>query len=182
VNGGCPRALALALVLLSCAACGSKQTVLVTPSGRVGPLRVDESSRADVIAFAGKPDSERRGRYDDGPRFDALGYGCKGRSAVDGEGGPQCETVFYLDAGRDRLAILDTRDPRYTDGRGVHPGTPTPDAERRLHMHVLIGCADSIDRRTRTGFLFLWFVAGRVDALIVHSNRLNPGVIDCVDS
>jgi len=32
---------------------GSKDTVLVTPSGRIGPLRVDESSHADLKEQAG---------------------------------------------------------------------------------------------------------------------------------
>jgi hypothetical protein len=189
------QAFAVALTALSCAACGSERTVLVTPSGRIGPLRVDESTRADVIAFAGKPESERRGRYSDYPPFDALGYGCKGRPAVNTEGVPGCETDFYLDARTDRLAILDTFDPRYVETHGVRVGTPTAVAERRLHMHVHVGCADNIYLPTRTGFLFLWFygdkiltrpkqhvVGGRVGELFVHSVRLNPGVIDCVDS
>jgi hypothetical protein len=189
------RALALALTALSCAACGSKHTVLVTPSGRIGPLRLDESTRADVIAFAGKPESERRGRYSENPPFDALGYGCRGKPAVSKDGVPGCETVFYLDSKTDRLAILDTFGPRYVEAHGVRVGTPTGAAERRLHMHVHVGCADNVLLSTRRAFLFLWFyggkirtrpelhiVGGRVGELIVHSVRLNPGVIDCVDS
>jgi hypothetical protein len=61
-----------------------------------------------VIAFAGKPESEVRGRYSDNPPFDALGYGCKGRPAASKDGVPGCETVFYLDSKTERLAILDT--------------------------------------------------------------------------
>jgi hypothetical protein len=73
------RALALALAALSCVACGSTHTVLVTPSGRVGPLQVNESTRADVISLAGKPESERHDRYDDYRPLDAPGYGCNGK-------------------------------------------------------------------------------------------------------
>lgn len=185
----------MALIVPSCAACGSKHTVFVTPSGRIGPLRVDESTRADVIAFAGKPESERRGRYSDYPPFDALGYGCKGRPAANEEGVPGCKTVFFLDARSDRLAILDTFDPRYVEAHGVRVGTPTAAAERRLHMQAHVGCADNFVLSTRTGFLYLWLygdkiltrpkqhiVGGRVGELFVHSMRLNPGVVDCVDS
>lgn len=185
----------LALTALTCAACASKHTVLVTPSGRVGPLRMDESGRADVIAFAGKPESERRGRYSDYPPFDALGYGCRGRPATDRDGVPGCRTVFYLDGRTEKLAILDTSDPRYVEAHHVGVGTPTTAAEARLHMRVQVGCADSLVVSTRTGFLYLWFygdrirtrpkqhvVGGHVGVLIVHSRHLNPGVIDCVDS
>jgi hypothetical protein len=170
------------LFVLGCAACGSNHSVLVTPAGKIGPLRVDESTRADVIAFAGKPESERRGRYDDYPPFDALGYGCNGRRAATKDGVPGCETVFYLDAKSGRLAILNTGEPRYVESHGVGAGTTTQVAERRLHARVRVGCADSIRLTTRAGFLFLWFYRGHVREVIVHSSHLNPGVLDCVDS
>jgi hypothetical protein len=183
------------LTVLGCVACGSKRTILVTPAGQIGPLHLDESTRADVIEFAGRPESERRGRYVADPPFDALGYGCHGRSAASKDGVPGCETVFYLDARTNELAILNTSDPRYADSHGVGAGTPTEPAERRLHMRVRVGCADSIVLSTRTGFLFLWFyddkirnqpklhaVGGHVGEVIVHSVHLNPGVLDCVDS
>jgi hypothetical protein len=189
------RACAALLLVLGCAACGSHHTVLVTPAGRIGPLRVDESTRADVIAFAGKPESERRGRYVDAPPFDALGYGCHGRRAASKDGVPGCETVFYLDVRTNRLAILNTSDPRYVESHGVGAGTPTEVAERRLHTRVRVGCADNVVLPTRTGFLFLWFygdkirtrpkphaVGGRVGVVIVHTTHLNPAVLDCVDS
>ena len=35
---------------------------VVTAAGRIGPLQVDKSTRAAVIAFAGAPDAERRGQ------------------------------------------------------------------------------------------------------------------------
>lgn len=154
---------------------------------------MDESGRADVIGFTGRPESERRGRYDSYPPFDALGYGCTGRPAAGRDGFPGCETVFYLDSRSRRLELFFTRDARYADGHGVHVGTRTATAERLLHRRVRVGCDAFLFFRTRTAFLVMRFdgrikppsldvVGGRVDFLVVHSRRRNPGVLDCIDS
>jgi hypothetical protein len=159
-------------------------------------LHVDTSDRADVIAFAGRPESERHGRYDDYPPFDALGYGCRGKRVTDAGGTPKCETIFYLDARSGMLAILYTEDPRFADPHGVRVGTTQAVAERRLHERVIVGCLDGLTFRTKTGFLVMWFyggkdvvrhrlphlVGGHVGLIVVHSRRLNPGVLDCIDS
>lgn len=168
--------------------------VLVTPTGRVGPLHVDRSTRGDVISFAGKPESESRGWYIRSSPFDALGYGCNGRPAASSVGIPGCKTVFYLDAKTGKLSLLYTSDRRYVDTHGVHVGMSTTEAERRLHELVLVGCDAYLRFETKTGFLVEWFgggmtpkmsrhlIGGRVGYIVVHSQRLNPGVLDCIDS
>jgi hypothetical protein len=169
-------------------ACSSSHTsvpkrVLVTPTGQIGPLHVDESDRGDVTSFAGRPDSERHGRYTDyNPPFDALGYGCRGNPATDAVGVPSCETVFYVDSPSGKLALVYTEDPRFADVHGVHAGTPKAVAERRLRRHAFVGCFDGFRFDTRTGFLVMWLQGGRVAFLVVHSRRRNPGVLDCIDS
>lgn len=174
---------------------GSRR-VVVTATGRIGPLHVDRSERADVISFAGRPESERRGRYIDYLPFDALGYGCKGKRVTDSAGTPRCKTIFYLDARSGRLAILYTENARFTDVRGIHVGTPTAVAERLAHKRVISGCFDGFGFPTKSAFLVMWFyggkhvvrhrlphlVGGHVGLLVVHSRRLNPGVLDCIDS
>src|SRR4051794_33116110 len=96
----CTAALLAAVALAQCpSGSGSPgRRVIVTAGGRIGPLHIDQSDRTAVIAFAGKPDSEVRGRYA-APYtpFDALGYGCAGKPATDRGGDPLCESVFYLD-------------------------------------------------------------------------------------
>jgi hypothetical protein len=170
---------------------------VVTATGRIGPLHVDTSNRAAVIAFAGQPESERRGRYSIYRPFDALGYGCKGKRVTDAQGTPRCKTIFYLDARSGRLAILYSEDARFFDPHGVHVGTPQAVAERRLHQRVVSGCFDGLSFTTKSGFLVMWFyggklvtrrhrlshlVGGHVGLIVVHSVRLNPGVLDCIDS
>lgn len=181
------------------AGCGSGShrainAVLVTPTGRVGPLHVDASTRGDVISFAGKPESESRGQYVSSSPFDALGYGCNGKPAATTVGEPGCKTVFYLDGKTGKLALLYTSEARYVDAHGVHVGMTTADVERRLHELVRVGCGAFLRFETKTGFLVEWFdggttskrslhlTGGRVGFIVVHSQRLNPGVLDCVDS
>ena len=166
----------------------------MTATGRIGPLRVDRSNRAQVIAFAGRPDSERRGRYSDYPPFDALGYGCKGKPAASAQGIPLCTTVFYLDVRSGKLTLLVTSDNRYVAPHGIHTGMPTKTVERLTHRRVFSGCESDLLFHTHTGLLVLGFtggksprsslhlVGGRLTFLVVHSERRNPGVLDCIDS
>lgn len=190
-----------ALALLSCpSGFGAPSArIIVTAAGRIGPLHVDKSDRAEVIAFAGQPDSEVRGRYASYPGFDALAYGCAGRPATGRDGEPHCKTVFYLDARSNKLGLLYTEDPRYSNLYGFHVGTPTGVAEHALHRIVYVGCLARLTIVTKTAFLAMVFAGGKdrvvsqptsyvhlaggyVGSIIVHSQRLNPGVLDCIDS
>jgi len=192
-------ALVTALLAVPVVAGAGSNAVTVTAEGAVGPLHIDRSTRAQVIAFAGPPASEVHGRYSISPPFDALGYGCSGRRATTNDGAPTCKTVFYLDSRSGRLAIFYSRDPRYRNLFGVRVGTPTGTAEQTLHRTVYVGCLASIRIATRSAFLTLIFdggrarpvhhpayyvalIGGRVGSIVVHSNRLNPGVLDCIDS
>jgi hypothetical protein len=154
-----------------------------------------------VLAFAGHPTSEVRSNGAFRGRVDALFYGCK---AQPGELDPfsGCDTIFWI-VGRERkLAVFWTTDPRfvaYSNRQVVHVGTRTEVAERAFHEKALQGCSSSLTVHARATFLTLVFiggksrivrhprysirqVGGRVDELIVHSVKSNPGVIDCVDS
>src|SRR5207237_674817 len=88
-------------------------------SGRIGPLHVDVSERRAVVAFAGRPDAERRGRSPAAPfrsaPYDALGYRCSRGADRDAfslvSGGPFCRTVFFIDSRSGRLGTFYTSDP-----------------------------------------------------------------------
>jgi hypothetical protein len=178
---------------------GAGSNITVTAEGAIGTLHVDRSTRAEVLAVAGRPDSEVQGRYSDYPRFDALGYGCYGHPATTNDGVPTCTTVYYLDSRSGRLAIFYSSDRRYRNLFGVSVGTPTATAEKTLHRTVYVGCLASIRIVTKSAFLTLIFdggrprpihhpayyialIGGRVGTIVVHSNKLNPGVLDCIDS
>lgn len=187
----CVRATLTLVFVATLVGCASAhERVVVTAAGRIGPLRIDHSGRADVIVFAGPPESERSGAYNIDAPFHALGYGCKGKRVTDRGGTPFCKTVFYLDRGSGKLEILYTEDGRYADVHGVHVGMRTGTAERRLHRRVVVGCLDGIEFDTRSAFLEIGFydpdphrlADGHVGFLVVHSKRRNPGVLDCIDS
>jgi hypothetical protein len=199
-RGGIPRrAILIGLSGLLLFACGNARARLgqthiahsgpvhISPTGEIGPLHVAQSDRAEVIAFAGKPDAESRGRYFKEPPFDALGYECAGNQATTQRGAPKCRTVFYLDARTRRLALLYTKDPRY-QFRGSHAGMTTVSAQRKLHRRAGFGCGSSIRFYTKRAFLVLMLGGGksligkRVAYVVVHSRRLNPHVFDCIDS
>jgi hypothetical protein len=111
----------------------------VTGAGQIGPLEIGRSTRAEVIAFAGKPTSELRGSLAASiPRVDALFYGCHVIRSVDQN--YACRTIFWIGARTGRLVAFWTRDPRYTTIGGVHVGTPTRAAERAIHKTAGAGC------------------------------------------
>jgi hypothetical protein len=197
--------LAAAFVALL-SACGTSHShaashneVQVTPAGRIGPLQINRSSRAAVIAFAGRPTSETRGdEYAGSPRVDVLFYGCRApKGVIDPVAG--CKAIFWIDLRSGKLAVFRTTDSRYVGPHGVRVGTRTATVERALHKKAGVGCGSTMNVDTKDAYLTLWFyggkthilrhpryfihqVGGRVGELIVHSVKLNPGVIDCVDS
>lgn len=168
-------------------------------SGRLGPLRMDVSKRAAVIAFAGPPDAERRGRSmaaaAPSALYDGLGYRC-GRTTdpdafpVVGDG-PLCRTVFFIDARSGRLGAFYTDDPRYRESHGVRIGMRTTKAERLLHRRLHVGCETAIYLRSGRATLTVAFTGGvvrrdgtvaggHVDAFMLHGLRHDPGVVECL--
>jgi len=187
------------------------QQVHVSASGQIGSLQIDQSTRADVIAFAGRPGAETRGRYANYAAFDALGYGCRDHAATGQSGTPECKTVYYLTARTGRLSLMFTRDPRYSY-RGVHPGTVGSVAQRSLGTHAGVGCytgftvgkgspgagtlvMELFTRQSPRGYPGGYAPTtptalrkSHVGFLAVQSARLgarnqnNPGVLNCIDS
>jgi hypothetical protein len=185
------------------AACSSGATAprVISVDGRIGTLRVDHSDSAAVIAFAGRPDAERRGResaYQ--PSYLALGYGCpKGRSDLAfplARGGPNCRTVYFINLRTGKLGDLYTSSARYTEGHGVRIGMGSADAERLLHRRLYAGCEEDIHLGSLGGVMLtiafgggvirkepassaLHVVGGRVFAFVLHG-RNDVGVFDCL--
>jgi hypothetical protein len=194
--------VAVVLMLLGLAvACGSGRTsagsATVTVTGRIGPLHLDRSDRAAVIAFAGRPDAERRGQAPGGyAPYDVLGYGCGMRAAPNAtplvEGGPYCRTAFFINRRTGRLETFFTGAARYSEGHGVRIGMPTAAAERALHKRLVEGCEENIHLSSATADLTIAFsggtfqrpslhvTGGHVYAFVLHSHRTDAGVFDCM--
>jgi hypothetical protein len=197
---GCCVVVVLMLLGLA-VACGSGRTsagsAIVTVTGRIGPLHLDRSDRAAVIAFAGRPDAERRGQAPGGyAPYDALGYGCGTRAAPNAtplvEGGPSCRTVFFINRRTGRLETFFTSAARYSEGHGVRIGMPTAAAERRLQKRLVEGCEENIYLLSARADLTIAFsggtvrrpslhvTGGHVYAFVLHSHRTDAGVFDCM--
>jgi hypothetical protein len=171
-----------ALVLVAPLAASSR--VLVTARGAVGPLHMDTSTRADVIAFAGKPAGHSFGQYADYGRYEALGYGCRGQAATNRTGFPVCRTVFYIHVRSGLLEELYTADPKYVGPHGVHAGMSNGEAARLLHKPLpWLGCQDQALLGTAaTGVLAVVQGDKRVAFLVVVAHKHASGVFDCIDS
>jgi hypothetical protein len=184
---------------------GASGFVAVDADGRIGALRVDLSDRRAIIAFAGRPDAERHGRYaamsSVGPApYDALGYDCAANINPNSYaiplvgGGPVCHTVFFVDARSGRLGLFYNTQPRFVERHGVHVGMPTATAEKLLQRRVIVGCINSIElgrpgRRPWLRFIFgggtishthlPHLRRGHVAVLVLHSAKHDPGVFEC---
>jgi hypothetical protein len=196
----CLASVAVAVGLLAACSSGATTARVISVDGRIGPLRIDHSDAAAVIAFAGRPDAERRGREFDSRRYRALGYGC---AKIPSDvvfpivpGGPYCRTIFYINPRTDTLATFFTTSPRYSEDHGVRIGMRTADAERLLHRRLYAGCEEDIHLGSPTATLTIAFLGGvarkepassglhvtggRVYALVLHSHTEDVGVFDCM--
>jgi hypothetical protein len=197
----CRGAFAASLTLLVLAAgCGSGgESVgsrIITTTGRIGALHLDESDRAAVIAFAGGPDAERRGQESGYAPYHALGYSCAGTAAPTATplaaDGPYCRTVFFINGHSGRLETFFTTADRYSESHGVRIGMPTAVAERLLHKRLFEGCETNVYLSSATASLTIAFTGGvahppnlsvnggHVYAFVLHSHRTDAGVFDCL--
>jgi hypothetical protein len=190
-----PALAVVPAVAVLVAGCGHHRPTRVAADGRIGPLRVGVSDRAAVIAFAGQPDAERRGREPPHAPYVALGYDCAKRPGRRGlplvSGDPACRTVYWLDARSNTLETFYTVSDRFVEKHGVRVGMPTAEARRLLHIRLLAGCEENIYLHTRDALLTIAFAGGilhrdttvtggKVQALALHWARRDAGVFDCL--
>jgi hypothetical protein len=170
---------------------GRAGAIRISPAGAIGPLHMNRSTHAQVIAYAGSPDLDRFGSSF--RRYEVLGYACDAKAGTEKNWAAypvQCRTAFYLVRGR--LSLFFTTDPRFAESAGVRIGTPTRQAERLLHRKAIAGCVESIGlggkrtsmvvsvdgRKTQTVGTSTYVLNGSVDAFYLHG-ALNPGATDC---
>jgi hypothetical protein len=188
--------------LLAACSSGTKAARVISVDGRIGPLRVDHSDAAAVIAFAGRPAAQHRGReFNYSPPYLALGYGCTRRRSdlafplSHARGGPNCRTVYFINLRTGKLGDLYTSSARYTERHGVRIGMRSADAERLLHRRLYAGCEEDIYLGTPAASLTIAFgggvirkdpassglhvIGGHVFAFVLHG-RHDVGVFDCL--
>jgi hypothetical protein len=156
---------------------------VITVGGQIGKLQIDKSTRADVIAFAGKPDHESSERVLGFAHYDALGYDCSTTENADnfplGNGGPFCATAFFVDTSHHTLEDFVTSSAAYREKRGVRIGTSVADAQRLLHNTVSRSCLVVLKASSATAALRINFTGGRVDTFVLHSLKRTAGLFHC---
>jgi hypothetical protein len=171
---------------------GMTSTQVVTASGRIGPLRMDLSTRNAIVSVSGRPAAERIGSFSGSRRYRALGYGCSTKNSETSwpllSHGPYCRTVFFLDPRDGKLGTFFTTSPHYREQHGVTIGMPTATAERLLRKRVYVGCEENIylgnsltiafagGHRAQDGHL----IGGHVYAFALHGRTHDVGVFDCL--
>jgi hypothetical protein len=174
--------------------------VRITATGRIGSLRLDQSDKAAIVAFAGEPqvDDVATGAVP-GSGWEALGYGCGQKATLSplvapaGTQGPYCRTVYYLNSTTAMLGTFFTSMPGFRDVRGVGVGMRTAKADHLEGAKALGGCLAGILLKTPKGTYHVIITGGhthphgnelvvsggRVGALVLHSRTNDVGVFDC---
>ena len=161
-TGVLASALLAPLLLLTAAGCGhSHGATVVSPAGRIGKLRIDSSTAADVRRVDGVPSVA--GAVQGYFPYRVLGYACKGRSlhgqgfdlGGDRSGHTWCRTVYFVDRRTRRLAGFWTDSPAFRTAKGARPGMSEVAADRLEGAHPHVGVLTGIKRRTRSATLFV---------------------------
>jgi hypothetical protein len=183
----------------------SPKRIVISATGRIGPLKMDRSTRANVISFLGKPDAEGRGVEFSGVHYRGLGYGCSAGPRDDafplletprGRSGPVCRTAFWINRRNGRLGDFYTSSPRFSESHGVRIGMKTAAAERLVRRRAYVGCEEDIHLVGSQADLTIAFaggapekmhgssglhlIGGRVYAFALHGPRSDIGIFDCL--
>ena len=166
---------------------------IVSPAGRVGGLRIDRSTPADVRRFAGPPAFAGRGTTsanfaDILPSYEALGYGCsrqRTRSLGLDPGGARpthtwCRTVYFVNPKTGKLGGFWTYSTAFRTIKGSRPGMRQEEADRREGAHPYIHALTGINRGTRTANLFIENAGCKPGANLNASPCLGGHVTDLI--
>jgi hypothetical protein len=150
-----------ALAVLATADCASSAgSWRVHPDGRIGPLKIDVSTEADVRQFAGTPfklakvvsPTKRR------PVGYELYYRC----------GRGCVTVYAISYATKKLADFTTQSPLFLSERGSYVGMSAKRAAANEHRKIVGACGEgrAIQLRWDEHHIFVLGVfAGRVSLI-----------------
>lgn len=144
------------------------QTIINFKTGRIGPLRLNRSRAAAIIAFAGKPDVRGTGDFDapSAPGFHSLGYGCaakvtrrtySGRYYAGDADHHQhfCKTIYYLNGNTGLLGGLWTSSHGFRTAAGSYPGLGQDETNRLEGVPAYAGCGNGIRQYSAVANLFM---------------------------
>jgi hypothetical protein len=146
---------------------------VVSEAGSVGPLRIDRSTPAEIMAFAGPPEYLGAGRFRplirEFPPFLAFGYECRHvriggiptmsvdrSSGSPGDSHVDCRTVYWVNRKTGRLAGFSTDSRRFHTPVGVRAGTRLAVAKRREHQPRLMDSPSALSVETANADLLIY--------------------------
>jgi hypothetical protein len=180
---------ALSGLLSASAASAAKTPIKISVSGRIGTLRLNASTPANVVRHWGPPDYTHTGNIfgpsSPYPDYTLLGYGCSLRG-----GATFCATNFWISRRTHRLESFSTTSSRFVLFGAVHVGMSATVASRREHEPDVAGCGELIHVTTRHLDVVISthggrlgadnrLSGGRVEGIGIDENRLGVGVNFC---
>jgi hypothetical protein len=140
---------------------------VVSPAGRVGGLRIDQSTPADIRRVAGVPAFAGRGRTNALfagvlPWYEAIGYTCsRARESLGFDPGgahpthTRCRTVYFVNPRTGKFAGFWTDATAFRTVEGSRPGMRQAVADRLEGAHAHVGALIGISHSTSTATLFV---------------------------
>jgi hypothetical protein len=142
--------------------------VVLSPTGRVGVLRIDKSTPADIRRFAGTPAVAGRGTTTANfapflPSYEAVEYECsRRRSHAHGldPGGARaariwCRTVYFVNPKTGKFAGFWTDSSEFRTEKESRPGLRQAVVDRIEGARPYVNALTGIDLSTRTATLFI---------------------------
>jgi hypothetical protein len=184
-------AVACLLLAMSAAAIGAgSPKTRITASGQIGRIRINTSTRDQIIRLLGPPDYDKRGNIGQGaprtPSYEALGYGC-----YEDQGVTTCAVNYYLNVRRQRLESFYTKSSAFVLPGGVYVGMPAGRASQLERKPDTGGCEQGIGLTTRKLSIYIQtqgghlgsnnrVIGGRVSGISIDDRSDGVGVTLCL--
>jgi hypothetical protein len=195
VRRGLGGAAALALscvvwLLMAPVAVGNLSKIHIVLSGRIGSVKINSSTRAEIIRRVGSPDVWMGGNIGQGapptPNYQLLGYGCTQQPSY-----ATCAVNYFLNARRHRLESFSTTSAAFVLPGDVHVGMPAARAVQIEGKPDIGGCGQGITVTTDKLRIYIsthgghlgsdaHVAGGRVSEISIDDRRYGVGVDICL--
>jgi hypothetical protein len=183
-------AACLATGLTAVPAVGQSSKTRISLSGRIGSLKLNASTRAEIIRRLGAPEYSSNGNIGHGvpptPNYQLIGYDYTHQQSF-----TTCAVNYFINAHRHRLESFSTTSGAFVLPGGVHVGMPAAKAVQIEHDPDIGGCSQGImvtspqlsvyisirgGRFAKDGHV----IGGRVSGISIDYRRYGVGVNICL--
>jgi hypothetical protein len=129
--------------LTAVSAVGQSSKTRISISGRIGSLKLNASTLAEIIRRLGAPEYSSNGNIGQGvpptPNYQLLGYDCTQQQSS-----TRCAVNYFMNARRHRLESFSTTSGAFVLRGGVHIGMSAAKAVQTEREPDIGGCAQGI--------------------------------------